>query len=74
MQPKIDELWHKVKLTNAVVTGISESKLDDSVLTSEIQINGYDLLRCDRSRHGGGLLVMSEMILVIILNLVSLKT
>ena len=54
MLPKIDELRHIARLTNAAVIGISESKLDDSVLTSEIQINEYDLLRCDRNRHGGG--------------------
>ena len=33
---------------------IFESKLDDSVPTSEIQIDEYDLLRCDRNRHEGG--------------------
>ena len=52
--PKIDELRHIARLTNAAVIGISESKLDDSVSTSEIQIDDYDLLRCDRNRHGGG--------------------
>ena len=52
--PKIDELRHITRLTNAAVIGISESKLDDSVLTSEIQIDEYDLLCCDRNRHGGG--------------------
>ena len=52
--PKIDELRHIARLTNAAVIGISESKLDDSVLTSEIQIDEYELLRCDRNRHGGG--------------------
>ena len=51
--PKIDELRHIARLTNAAVIGISESKLDDSVLTSEIQIDEYDL-RCDRNRHGLG--------------------
>ena len=51
---KYDELRHIARLTNAAVIGISESKLDDSVLTSEIQIDEYDLLRCDRNRHGGG--------------------
>ena len=51
--PKIDELRHIARLTNAAVIGISESKLDDSVSTSEIQIDEYDLLRCDRNRHGG---------------------
>ena len=33
---------------------ISESKLDDSVLSSEIQIENYDLIRSDRNRHSGG--------------------
>ena len=52
--PKIDELRHIARLTNAAVIGISESKLDDSMLTSEIQIDEYDLFRCDRNRYGGG--------------------
>ena len=46
--PKIDELRHIARLTNAAVIGISLSILDDSVLTSEIQIDEYDLLPCDR--------------------------
>ena len=53
--PKIDELRHIARLTNAAVIGNSQSKLDDSLLTSEIQINEYDLRRCDRNRYGGGL-------------------
>ena len=52
--PKIDELRHIARLTNAAVIGISESKLDDSLLILEIQIDEYDLLRCDRNRHGRG--------------------
>ena len=52
--PKIEELRHIARLTNTAVIGISESKLDDSVLTSEIQIDEYDLLRCDKNRHGVG--------------------
>ena len=41
--PGIDELRHIARLTNAAVIRISESKLDDPVLTSEIQIDEYDL-------------------------------
>ena len=52
--PKIDELRHIARLTNAALIGISEPQLDDSVLISEIQIDEYDLLRCDRNRHGEG--------------------
>ena len=33
---------------------MSETKLEDSISSSEIEIEGYDLLRLDRSRRGGG--------------------
>ena len=36
------------------VIGITESKLDKSVLDEEINIDGYELARSDRNRHGGG--------------------
>ena len=52
--PKIDELRNIAKLSNGAVIGIGESKLDDSVLSSEIHIDNYNTLRCDRNRHGGG--------------------
>ena len=42
------------KITNAAIVGIGETKLDKSILSSEIDIEGYDLLRLDRSRRGGG--------------------
>ena len=51
--PKIDELRNIAKSSNAAVIGISESKLDDSILSSEIHIDNYNKLRCDRNRHGG---------------------
>ena len=53
--PKIDELRNIAKLSNAAVIGISESKLDDSILSSEINIDIYNTLRCDWNRHGAGL-------------------
>ena len=40
--------------SNAANIGVSESKLDESVLQSEIQINNYDLLSRDRNRNDGG--------------------
>ena len=52
--PKIDEIPYIAKLKGAAVIGISESKLDDSVLSSEIQMENYDLICSDRNRHGGG--------------------
>ena len=54
MLPKIDELRNFAKFSNAVVIGTSESKLDDSFLSSEIQIDNYNILRCDWNRHGWG--------------------
>ena len=52
---KIDEHRHIARLTNAAVIRVSESKLDDSVSTSEIEIDECYLLRLDRNRRGGGL-------------------
>ena len=34
------------------VIGISESKLDNSVLDGEVNIEGYDVVMSDRNRHG----------------------
>ena len=51
--PKIDELPYKANSSN-VAGGISESKFDESVLQSEIQISNYDLIRRDRNRNDGG--------------------
>ena len=33
---------------------ISETKIDDSVLNSEIDIENYEIIRRDRNRHGAG--------------------
>ena len=52
--PKIEELRIIAKSTNATIISISESKLDESVLESEIQIDNCKILLCDRNRHGGG--------------------
>ena len=52
--PKIDEIRYIAGRTRATVTGITESKLDEPIFQSEIQIDNYDLLRCDRNRNGGG--------------------
>ena len=51
---KIDELREIARKTRATVIGITESKLDGSVLDWEINIDGYELVRSDRNRHGGG--------------------
>ena len=50
---KIDELRAIAKKSRATVIGITESKLDETVLDGEINIDGYELVRSDRNRHGG---------------------
>ena len=50
---KIEEIRYIAKLTNArnaAVTGLSETKFDNIVLSSELEIEGHDLVRSDRSR------------------------
>ena len=50
----IDKICYIAKLTNATVVGLSETKLQNTVLSSEIQIEGYNLVRYDQSQRGGG--------------------
>ena len=52
--PKIEELRIIAKSTNDAIIGTSESKLDESVLKTEIQIDNYIIFRYDRNRLGGG--------------------
>jgi hypothetical protein len=52
--PKMSELRIMAKESKAAVIAISETWLDSSVINSEIQIEGYSILRNDRDRHGGG--------------------
>ena len=49
----MDEICHIDNLTNATVIEWSESKLDNTVLSSEYKIEGYDLVRFDQSQRGG---------------------
>ena len=51
---KIDELRYIAKRSNAAVIGTTKSKLDKCILDSEIQIDNYHIIRCDRNRKGGG--------------------
>ena len=51
---KIDELRDIVSKTKPAILGITESKLDSSVNDQEVCISGYNILRSDRNRNGGG--------------------
>ena len=48
-QPKIDEIYCIATQANASIIGISESKLDSSILNREVDIEDYDLIRVDHS-------------------------
>ena len=49
---KIDKLRYIAQKSEASVIGISESKINKSVLNGEIQIYGYEIEREDHNRHG----------------------
>ena len=51
---KIDELRDIVGHTKPAILGITELKLDCSVTNQEVNISGYNFLRNDRNRNGGG--------------------
>ena len=50
----IDELRVVAKKSKAAVIGETESKLDATVSDGEVNIDGYEVIRSDRNRHGGG--------------------
>ena len=52
--PKIDELRLIASETKCVVISLSEAKLDETIQDEEINIEGYNLIRKDRCRNGGG--------------------
>ena len=51
---KIEEMRQIALASNAAVIGITESKLDETVLDGEVNIEGYKIIRADRNRNGGG--------------------
>ena len=44
---KTDEVRYIANITNAFIIGISETNLDETILSSELEVNGYDLVRLD---------------------------
>ena len=51
---KIDEIREIARKSMPTIIGITESKIDKSVLDEEIKIEGYEILRADRNSFGGG--------------------
>ena len=50
--PKIDEVRYIANITKASIIGISETKLDETILSSELEVDGYVLIRLDRLGRG----------------------
>ena len=52
--PKIDELREIVKISNATIIGVIETKIDNSINDSEISSDGYCANWRNRNRKAGG--------------------
>ena len=63
---KLDELKTIAGNTKSTVIGVTESKVDNSISDSEVEILHYCILRCDRNRMGEELHVMLGRICVLI--------
>ena len=50
----MNKVGYIANITNESIIGISETKLDETVLLSELEVDAYDLIRLDQSRRGGG--------------------
>ena len=55
--PKMSEIKKLAKDSSASVLAVCETWLDGSIGDGEIQVEGYSILRKDRDRHGGGVLL-----------------
>ena len=64
--PKINEVWFIAKQSSPSIIGISETKLDLSILNSEVDIEGYYVIRMDSLKKGGGIACLENHYLVII--------
>ena len=53
--PKIDQLRSLLINSNISVLGITKTKLDNTANNEEVDIDGYNLIRSDRNRKGGGI-------------------
>ena len=51
---KVDKLKCITNKTTATIIGITEQKLDHTVPDLDVNLPGYDILRCDRNISGGG--------------------
>ena len=52
--PKLPEIRLLLSRTKAAIFAVSETWLDSTVNDSEVKIPGFNVIRRDRNRHGGG--------------------
>jgi len=57
LYPKLDTLKAECIVHKSYIVCITETWLDDNVTISEICIPGFDIVRLDRNRHGGGVII-----------------
>ena len=55
--PKLNEISLLVSNYSLDVLTLSETWLDESICDAEVSLPGYNLLRQDRNRHGGGVAI-----------------
>ena len=53
----IDEIRILLESKSIDILLINESKIDDSVSDNDIYISGYNIIRNDRNRNGGGVIM-----------------
>ena len=55
--PKMDELHVLVRAQNPSIVFIVESWISEDIQDCEISIEDYHIVRLDRNRHGGGIII-----------------
>ena len=54
---KIDEIRYSMSNKHIDLIGFSETRLDSNISDNVIDLDGYDIVRKDRSRNGGGVCI-----------------
>ena len=61
----VDELRVLLSEFSVDILAINETKLDESIKSSELHIPGYEFIRRDRSRNGGGVVFFLLSLLIL---------
>jgi hypothetical protein len=54
---KIDEIRYSMSNKHIDLIGFSETRFDSNISNNMIDLDGYDIVRKDRSRNGGGVCI-----------------